>query len=304
MFSTSGDIHLNSSYDRLGDTNGFQHPAGQHGYVSIIHEVGHAVGLKHPHSDSPNLPAAEDNFARTIMTYNFLGNSPGTMMGYDLMALHYLYGARPSRTGNDSYVVRAARSISTASARRSTSRRRTRPSRRSGIPAAITRSTYPSCPRARAAIASICSPLGWISTGAAYQTTYFVAGLSLGPNVSVRRFVSSVSNDTVYANSEANVFAGYASNRVTGNDAIHGADGRRHDRPLRVSTEPGRRDAERQRPRPQLRHQRQRPAGQLLRLEQRPDHHLRRRRAGGQHRRRLGRRGQCRTRPQPCSRSA
>ena len=53
MFSTSGDIHLNSSYDRLGDTNGFQHPAGQHGYVSIIHEVGHAVGLKHPHSDSP-----------------------------------------------------------------------------------------------------------------------------------------------------------------------------------------------------------------------------------------------------------
>ena len=32
-----------------------------------------------------------------------------------------------------------------------------------------------------------------------------------------------MSNDTVYANSEANVFAGYATNRVTGNDAIHGA---------------------------------------------------------------------------------
>ena len=225
MFSTSGDVHLNVSYDRLGDTNGFQHPAGQHGYVSIIHEVGHAVGLKHPHSDSPNLPAAEDNFARTIMTYNFLGNSPGTMMGYDLMALHYLYGARASRTGNDTYVVT----------------RTALDQYRLGSTLYITPSNttkhaiwdtggFNTLDLSELAFNSNgyrldLNPLGWISSNAAYQTTYFVSGLSIGPNVSIRRLVNSASNDTIYANSEANVFAGYASNRATGNDSITGADG-------------------------------------------------------------------------------
>jgi hypothetical protein len=31
MFSVASDVHLNPSYDRLGDTNGFQNPAGEHG---------------------------------------------------------------------------------------------------------------------------------------------------------------------------------------------------------------------------------------------------------------------------------
>jgi serralysin len=58
MFSVASDVHLNPSYDRLGDTNGFQNPAGEHGYLAMIHEVGHAIGLKHPHDGSPNLPSA------------------------------------------------------------------------------------------------------------------------------------------------------------------------------------------------------------------------------------------------------
>jgi serralysin len=225
MFSTSGDIHLNSSYDRLGDTNGFQHPAGQHGYVSIIHEVGHAVGLKHPHSDSPNLPAAEDNFARTIMTYNFLGNSPGTMMGYDLMALHYLYGARPSRTGNDTYV--ALRSAVDQYRLGTTLHITPSNTTKQAIwdSGGYNTLDLSEAPSSTSGYRIDLNPLGWISTGAAYATTYFVAGLSLGPNVSVRRLVNSVSNDTIYANGEANVIAGYAITRATGNDVLHNADG-------------------------------------------------------------------------------
>jgi len=103
MFSVTSDVHLNPSYDRLGDTNGFQNPAGEHGYLSLIHEIGHAIGLKHPHDGSPNLPSAEDNHTSTVMSYQFLGESPGTPMGYDTMALHYMYGARPQRGGNDTY---------------------------------------------------------------------------------------------------------------------------------------------------------------------------------------------------------
>ncbi len=81
-------MHLNPSYDRLGDTNGFQHPAGEHGYTTLIHEIGHALGLKHPHDGAPNLPSGEDNHTNTVMSYGFPGASPGTPMGYDIMALH------------------------------------------------------------------------------------------------------------------------------------------------------------------------------------------------------------------------
>lgn len=224
LFSTSGDVHLNPSYDRLGDTNGFQHPAGQHGYVSLIHELGHAVGLKHPHSGTPNLPSGEDNFSRTVMTYNFLGNSPGTTMGYDLMALHHVYGARASNTGNDSYVgMRPAidqyRLGSQLFISPSTALKQTIWDSGGYNTLDLSELTGSS-----SGYRVDLQPLGWISTGAAYQTTYFTAGLSLGSGVSIRKLVSSVSNDTILSNAEANVFGGYASNRVTGNDALYGAD--------------------------------------------------------------------------------
>ena len=103
MTSVAGDVILNPFYDRLGDTNGFQHPPGKHGYSTLVHELGHALGLKHSFESGTTLPAEEDNDSHTVMTYTVTGSASGTPMGYDLMALQYVYGPRAYRTGDESY---------------------------------------------------------------------------------------------------------------------------------------------------------------------------------------------------------
>ena len=94
MTSLAGDVILNPSYDRLGDTNGFQHPPGKHGYRTLVHELGHALGLKHSFETGATLPAEEDNDSHTVMTYTVTASASGTPMGYDLMALQYIYGPK------------------------------------------------------------------------------------------------------------------------------------------------------------------------------------------------------------------
>ncbi len=225
MFHVAGDVHLNPSYDRAGDTNGFQNVAGYHGYTTLIHEIGHAIGLKHPHSGTPTLPTADDNHTHTVMSYQFPGNSPGTPMPYDMLALQHMYGARPKATGNDTYAftrasvdqyrVDTVTSISPSGATKQLiwDNAGYNTVDLSGISAS------------GAGYRLDLNPLGWITTNDAWQTTYVVNGTSLGPGVWIRQVINSGGNDTMYANSQANTFAGYAPSRYTGNDVISGADG-------------------------------------------------------------------------------
>ncbi len=225
MFSLSGDVHLNPSYDRLGDTNGFQHPAGEHGYTTLIHEIGHALGLKHPHSGSPTLPANEDNHTRTVMSYGFPGESPGTPMGYDIMALQYIYGARAYRTLNDAYQFTRSDidQYSLGGQLYITPTLRTKQAIwDSGGYNVLDLSAFTA---STSGYRLDLNPLGWLSTHANYLTTYLMAGAVIGPGVSIRMLINSGSSDTITANADPNVFAGYAPNRVTGTDVIYGADG-------------------------------------------------------------------------------
>jgi serralysin len=227
--SLGGDVHLNPNYDRLGDTNGFQHPAGEHGYTTLIHEIGHAIGLKHPHDGSPNLPSAEDNHTNTVMSYGFPGQSPGTPMGYDVMALQYIYGSRSHRTSNDTYQFTVASidqynlggqlSISPMWCSTPTACTKQVIWDSGGYNALDLSGFAASTSGYRLDL----RPLGWLSTNANFQTTYLHAGTVIGPGVSIRHLINSGSSDTIYANTSANVFAGYASNRVTGTDIIHNA---------------------------------------------------------------------------------
>jgi hypothetical protein len=81
---------------------------GGYGKLTFIHELGHALGFKHPFEGNPLLPIAVDNRANTVMSYaapDNHANEPVTPMLYDVMGLQTLYGANTGyRRGNDTYV--------------------------------------------------------------------------------------------------------------------------------------------------------------------------------------------------------
>ena len=103
---------------------------GTWGYATMMHEIGHTMGLKHGHQDytnsdlsfyfgtaprfgSQSLTADRDGQAWSLMTYTpapgyanlFAGekiNQPQTYMQYDLAALQYMYGANYATNAGDS----------------------------------------------------------------------------------------------------------------------------------------------------------------------------------------------------------
>lgn len=97
---------------------------GQRGFQTFLHEVGHAIGLKHPGnfggSDKPPfLDSSENNWDATVMSYysgafTSGGNYASTPMIYDIAAAQYLYGANNGyHAGNDVYSFNGTRQAMT-----------------------------------------------------------------------------------------------------------------------------------------------------------------------------------------------
>jgi hypothetical protein len=66
--------------------------AGTAGYETLLHELGHALGLKHPFEDTVTLSAAQDTTLNTLMSYTDIGGPYAQFQQYDIAALNWLYG--------------------------------------------------------------------------------------------------------------------------------------------------------------------------------------------------------------------
>ena len=112
--SEGGDIWFNNS------THHYDNPViGNYAWLTIIHETGHALGLKHPHAVVGNFGAmstATDALENTVMSYrSYIGGGtsgytnasdsyPQTPMLFDLAALQHNYGANyTTRNGDTTY---------------------------------------------------------------------------------------------------------------------------------------------------------------------------------------------------------
>ncbi|WP_448657702.1 M10 family metallopeptidase C-terminal domain-containing protein [Sphingomonas sp. CJ99] len=61
-------------------------------YGILLHEIGHALGLKHPFEGENTLAEDLDNFSNTVMSYTSGGSQRDALKPFDIQAMRELYG--------------------------------------------------------------------------------------------------------------------------------------------------------------------------------------------------------------------
>lgn len=125
--AAAGDVWLNPTLTDLS--------SGSVGYSTLIHEVGHALGLKHSFEAEDGFPSLSTEFDTTQYTvmsytdydgagyvfeevsggyYTYQAVQAETPMVYDILAAQYMYGVdTTTRTGDDTYTFSVTAQLKT-----------------------------------------------------------------------------------------------------------------------------------------------------------------------------------------------
>ncbi|HBD90276.1 MAG: hypothetical protein A2093_10445 [Caulobacterales bacterium GWE1_67_11] len=94
-----------SEYGSSGGNLVLDYPAGTNyrpgtdAFQVMLHELGHAMGLKHPFEGSVQLIDRFDNTYNTLMSYDWSGGTKSGFSHLDVDALTHLYGTQANTTG-------------------------------------------------------------------------------------------------------------------------------------------------------------------------------------------------------------